>query len=515
MAFLTIDVAREGNDAWWDPAEKRRRMRAPREAGAMSEPAFTQHVAQLVRKIFWRRPSATGSVVMQAGGQAIPAGQEAAFAGQTIVASRLQMIGLARVKSALGDRWPALAEKVRGIAQHIIEKHLLPGDACEQHGEDGFLVLFPQLSPGDAKFKSDAICHEIERRLIGENMADVSKCVAEISVMGPAESFLGPQPAASGAVIEGEDGGNAIAEKLKKLRRRSDYARKYPDGESPESENPGGPPSEAGGSGRKFDSAQHSESAIVMVPIVKDGVPKEDGALGRRHSDMEWLYRPVWDFKNATLIMFALYPQRANAGGETNGDLIADVDTAAVWKCVHDLQALSASGRRLPLLSRIHYGTIDNPRRRAFFSGTVRNIPAEFRKLISFEIVGCPHGGLNFGIAGFIASLRQNGVRVALGVDAKWPDFLAAERAGTQIVTMDTFEHEGPESERMVAFEIFAARTANAKLEAAMWGLGTRSLVVAAASAGIRYLAGGAVAPSMANLSHAVRFSPIDLYPHA
>src|SRR5262249_31318123 len=159
------------------------------------------------------------------------------------------------------------------------------------------------------------------------------------------------------------------------------------------------------------------------------------------------------------------YPKRAHAPEVPEGEIeesVLEFNTAAVWKCVHDLQALSASGKRLPLLTQIHFATIDNARRRAFFSGTIRSIPPELRKLVSFEIVGCPHGGLNFGICSFIGGMRTGGVRMALRVDSTWPDFLAIERAGAQLVSMDTFDEGAPESERMISFEIFAARAANA-----------------------------------------------------
>jgi hypothetical protein len=482
----------------------------------MSEPALTQHVAELVRKLFWRpKPMEAALVEGKASSSAplqedAPSGQSP-VSGQPIAASKVQLIGLGKVREVLGERWPKLAERVRSVAQVIIDRHLLPGDICEPHSEEDFIVLFPLLSFEDAKFKSDAICREIERRLIGENMADIAECRAETSLIGPAEAFLAPEPVSPEAepVTEHSPSGDAPqnagtedAEALDLLRRKNDRdTRPLPsiDAAFPEGETAA--PSDA-------PSPSQEEPAFKEV-------------YNRRHTDIEWSYRPVWDFNNATLIMFALYPHDPSVSEAAHlpndmaaGEYLLDSDTAAISKCVNDLSALSASGRRLPLLSQIHYGTVDNARRRAFIQGTVRDIAPEFRKLMSVEIVGCPINGLNFGLSSFIASLRSYGVRVALRVDARWPDFLVAERAGVQIVTMDTFDNEAPESERMIGFEIFAARAANAKLEAAMWGLASRSLVVAAASAGIRYLAGGAVAPEITSLSHAVRFSPVDLYPH-
>jgi hypothetical protein len=495
----------------------------------MTEQAFTRHVAKLVRKLFGhQKPVAT--VAIRNVALSTEPQSDMPWSTQPVTASKVQLIGLARVRTALGDRWPKLADRVRRVAQGIIEKHLLQGDICELHGDDGFLVLFPQLSPEDAKFKSDAICHEIEHHLIGESLSEVSACIAEVTVMGPAEAFRTPAPAASHAAED--EVANESPRNTTRLRRRSDRELRNHNAD-PEGrdtlETAGAAIAGEIESGGESESDKLSDHASDSAPTQTDEktaqaeTPRESPIIrSRRYSDMEWVYRPVWDFKNATLIMFALYPQRPqgfekgpDAPDTADAEIVLDANTAGVSKCISDLSALSTSGRRLPLLTQIHFGTIDNARRRALFSGTVRNIPPEFRKLISFEIVGCPHGGLNFGICNFLASLRQSGVRVALRIDPEWPDFQAVERAGAQIVTMDSVGRDAPESEQMVGFEIFAARAANAKLEGAMWGLATRSLVVGAASAGIRYLAGGAVAQEIVNLSHAVRFTAIDLYPRS
>src|SRR4029077_10291487 len=101
---------------------------------------------------------------------------------------------------------------------------------------------------------------------------------------------------------------------------------------------------------------------------------------------------------------------------------------------------------------------------------------------------------------------------MAMRVDSDWRDFRGMERSGVSIATMDASDLTLSEAACLAAFEIFADRTANAKLESAVWGLSTRSLVVGAASAGIRHLAGAAIAEEIATLSNALRFSPVDLY---
>jgi hypothetical protein len=275
-----------------------------------------------------------------------------------------------------------------------------------------------------------------------------------------------------------------------------------------------------GGAADRREARSNTDISALTQAAVAPAADAQDSQQPqkRRHTDMEWAYTPVWNFQQASLIMFALHicrPEQSGDGApgpDWSGERLSDIDTAAVAKGVADLTALWSTGRRLPLLMQIHHGTIDNARRRAFFSERLKTIPQEFRKLISFEIVGCPSGGLNQGLAGAIQAIKSLGMRVAMRVDPNWPDFLELGRCGVHTATMNANDLDHSEHERMIAFEIFSARASNAKLECGMWGISTRSMVVAAASNGIRYLAGPAIAPDVASLSHGVRFSPIDLY---
>lgn len=86
----------------------------------------------------------------------------------SLVAGKLQLVGLEDVRKSLGDKWPAIAERAFAIAEKTIQRHLRPGDIFRKSTEDGFLVLFSQLSETEAQFKARAIADEIRERLTGE-----------------------------------------------------------------------------------------------------------------------------------------------------------------------------------------------------------------------------------------------------------------------------------------------------------------------------------------------------------
>src|SRR5437016_1800622 len=165
----------------------------------MTEPAFPRHVVvDAVRKLFdWRRPETVVTEAPRDRAQAqvaVPSISDAAAISNAISAGRLQLIGLARVKSKMGKHWPHLAERVHHVAENVIKKNVLPGDVYQRHGDDGFLILFPRLAPEDALFKANAIAREIEEKLIGSNLSEVSACNAEILAVDLAKAVSGGRP---------------------------------------------------------------------------------------------------------------------------------------------------------------------------------------------------------------------------------------------------------------------------------------------------------------------------------
>jgi PAS domain S-box-containing protein len=85
-----------------------------------------------------------------------------------VVAGKLQLVGLARVKDDLGGRWAGLADRAFAVAERVIQRHLRPGDVFRRTKDDDYLVLFSHLSPTEAQFKAGAISAEIREKLTGE-----------------------------------------------------------------------------------------------------------------------------------------------------------------------------------------------------------------------------------------------------------------------------------------------------------------------------------------------------------
>jgi hypothetical protein len=425
-----------------------------------------------------------------------------------VPAAKLQLVGLERVKASLGDRWPQLADRVRDVAQTVIKKHLLPGDVSEQHGDDGYLVLFAQLSRDDASFKAEAISREIERRLIGCHLTEIAECRAVV-VMVDLEEAEVPEntdrasynrrprfqpPALTRAAV----GAMSLSVDREFLGSKSgDRAR---------------PPL-----GQDNDGCMVAPSAF---PELKEpSLQLERRARPRHTAGMVWCYRPIWDFHNSALVLFMLLPRPSDNTGWDNDTMVdpadmelrAELDIAGIIRAAGDLHLLSKSARRLPLFVQVHYETVANARRQAFMLAAVKKVPPQFQRLLTVEIVGWPRNEYLQPVAAFVCALGGIGIRTAIRIDPCWLTAPRIETCGAKIL-VTSFAAGWSETEQLRALNLMAERGVEAKLDCGVWNLTTRSMVVAAASAGIRYLSGDAVAKDWRSLSHALRYSLADLY---
>ena len=81
---------------------------------------------------------------------------------------RIKLVGLDDVRLALGDRWPAVAERAMATAEVVIERHCGPADSYSRADDTSFLMCFGTLSEEESAFRAAMIGREIRKRLIGQ-----------------------------------------------------------------------------------------------------------------------------------------------------------------------------------------------------------------------------------------------------------------------------------------------------------------------------------------------------------
>lgn len=374
----------------------------------------------------------------------------------TVPVSAFRMVGLAEVQAKLGDRWPALAEKVHAVAQSTIARHLVRGDVFDRQGDDGYLVLFATLGTEEAEFKSRIIAREIVDRLLGDsetaNFQIAARCVAI-----PAE-----------ALVDGD-----LELVVSRALDRAPQQAAVPD-------------------------------SSLIGPVAP--VPSQPEQL--THS-----YSPVWDTRQMTLLHFRAHTVRSEVEFDERAREVQAyrADLALVRTVALDLQGLSAEGRRLPVTVALDHASLGASSQRANLLQALAAVPPGLRKILTLEISAPASGFWTYGCKAFLEVAHTLGVGASALVPLNEPQALPQAGALRRIAT----EVGGPSRREAASLRLLTAFAGHARtlgLDCAAYGLDTRALVLGAIGASFRYVAGTAVHPDVEGLATALRFEPLDLY---
>jgi|SRR5579859_5502 len=376
--------------------------------------------------------------------------------GALVPVCSLRMVGLAQVQARLGDRWPSLAERVHATARSVIQRHLVRGDVFDQHGDDGYLVLFATLGPKEADFKVRVIAREIVERLLGEGETGGVNVATQCAVI------------AAQALVEG-DVEFLLGQALQTAKSTSDPA-----------------------------------GAALTIPAQADAAQAEVAS----HA-----YSPVWDTRQMTLLHFRAHATQPQAKFDVRtAELQAyKSDIALVQAVAVDLQGLTAEGRRLPVTVTIAHSSLAANSQRAGLIQALAAVPGPARKILTLEISVSADGFWTYGCKAFLEMIRPLGVGLAARVGLDEPRTMPPA-AGLRGVTTDLQGSAQREAASLRQLTAFGGAARAQGHECTAYGLKSRALVLGAIGAGFRYVAGPAVHPDVGGLATALRFEPIDLY---
>jgi len=408
----------------------------------------------------------------------------------SIPVGRFSMIGLAGIREHLGPRWPALADKVHATARLAIERSLLPGDAFEPDGEDGYIVLFAQLGQREADFKCRAIAKEVSKRLLGSEW-DQLATVETVCVPIPANAMGAPDMKAMLS--------EAFADGRTSLSSQADHAA-----------DPGMD---------EIRKRQAAEWAQLRVNDHAAGTKNEMSAAepppgsgpALETARAIWSYLPIWDFQQSAIFFFRLVVADELRHGSANlqPDKMFELDCRALKKAVSDVLSLADRGRRLPIVCPVHGTSLDHGGRA--LTNIVQHLPPSLRRMLTLELTVPPAWPAHLQLHAVIANLKA----LRVGVWARLPIDSASFKlmnSGLGLVTAQ-LPHAGPsESECMKLLDTFAAAARRAGAECGAAGITSRSLALAASAAGFRYLSGSAIHGEVEALEQATRYDLDRLY---
>jgi PAS domain S-box-containing protein len=81
---------------------------------------------------------------------------------------KIKLVGLDEVRKALGDRWPAAAERAMATAEVVIKRHCGPQDSYSRVDDTSFMMCFGGMTEEESTFRAAMIGRAIRNRLIGQ-----------------------------------------------------------------------------------------------------------------------------------------------------------------------------------------------------------------------------------------------------------------------------------------------------------------------------------------------------------
>lgn len=292
-------------------------------------------------------------------GQALQHQLEALFEKpDALLAGNVQLIGLEKVRQALGGDWEHLKATLSIALENLVAGQLRPQDRYLRVGEDSFLIIF---SEDDEVFVSQAVA----------------------KIVGKMRDLL------IGSAIH-ENGGVDIRSIIGRLEQDGDGGTLFSPIETP-----------VAVSEPQADTEKMSPAFSQLGDEV--AVPKLRRVVERKSVSYETVYAPVWDAFHEVLSTYAVIPtahgRNPNAPLLFGHDVlpagasdveIAELDIKHLQIMLEMIGELYENEFAVFLVTSVHFKTLSNGGLRDRYLALCRQAPDFLRKYISVQIVGVP-----------------------------------------------------------------------------------------------------------------------------
>lgn len=388
-----------------------------------------------------------------------------------VMASKVQLLGLDRLKAHFGDAWSRVVARADQIADRAIQKGLTPRDMVTKVHDLNYLVLFADASVEEAQIRCRMIASDISRQLIGDDGSHELLTVK-----------TGVTPVDGDTQFEDTP---SLDELVSRLVAHVDAA----------------------------------DAGVAATP--KAAVKTEDSSDPL--AAVEFVYRPMWDVKRKVVTSFLCLPAVRLSGGTriVGENAIVGIDTPEVQsaldirilkRATSDLLASFNAGRKHLIAVPVHFETISTAQRRFDYLIECRRLPPMAAKLVLFEVVGAPDGVPQSRVLEMTTALRAVARAIMFRTSVwstAWGDLAQARITAVGADLSDEHASETVLVERLVKFADAADKR---KLGSYLHGLRTLSLTVSAVGAGFHHLSGQPIEDLADAPPEAHRFNLADLY---
>lgn len=396
-------------------------------------------------------------------------------ANPVIQGGSVQLIGLDPLRDRLGDRWPALRDRIRSLAERLLSQVLSPRDVYFPHGEDTYIIIFAQLDAERAALICGKILMQLQKILLGDvDTATVTVRTAVHSATGIEIRSTSLQDLLN--TLAGRWAGQA----------RDDAPPPLPSGvKSPPPDAPAPIPWEDIPHSRRSPSpvmtlspsAPRMETGDIMFreterTSLPDSSPswsmtgeKEElktgwwtaSPLGEAQGPVEIVFRPIWNVAAQSLLGYGVLPRRRSFGlGMVHGygihpgltpdgaaaiplspeaqQDVLDMDLTVLRRAVDLYLSLPDPLLRYGIWLPVHYESLANTQRRMAYIALTSKIPATLRPLINFTLYGALEGMPSGRIAELAGGLRAFGDGMGIFAAHPYPPVAPLATAGLKVV---------------------------------------------------------------------------------
>lgn len=282
--------------------------------------------------------------------------------GGSVLAGRVQIIGLDDMRTGFGERWGHMRERALSIAEETIRAALDPADQLQRMPDDSFIINFSNLTEQEASRRALRIADTVRARLLGATAVD-GQVETAVTTVGPDD--LGDMP------------GSDLADILvRKLTARRDESRRHVQ-----------------------TLLREAMKKATLDP--RQMMRPEGFALPMQVAELAYPWR------QQIAAAMSLLGEDANAGFE------ADVVTLSVAVDWRDLRRHKGA-----LVVPVRFENLMLPRLLDRYVEVVRNLPTELRQRIILHLVKTPPGIASSRIGNMVQTLGPYCSGVALALPA-------------------------------------------------------------------------------------------------
>jgi len=373
--------------------------------------------------------------------------------GSKAAAGKLQLINFDEIRTKLGDRWPAMADKARHITEQVISKRLAPSDVSAPMG-DGYVILFAELTEEQARLKATAIGRDIRERLLGElDLGDrdwVNAYIGEVASLLPTKGDEDAKPS------------------LANINRAL------------------------------------AQTGNILPSTIGISMSAAEVELQRRVGEVGVSYRPTILPAKGVVSVYDARVQRldelnrvlSGAVAYHRGDdaITFEIDRAVLSRATHHLRTMALDNPALVLVP-LHIRSFT-----AHSFGKLvdlcRELPPGLRRYLVIDLIGLGHNASTAMLATAVNAIQPFTRALAARI---LPSFTDLERLARMRFSSVGFDLEDPEMGELTPASFteqirpLVARARAAKLQSYLYGLKRREIAKAAAEAGFDYLNGPAI----------------------